>query len=60
MMLSGGEAEEIRRFIHAEMAQVEHEAHDPMHGSYGYLCASGGLTFYAHRPVGTVIRQIGF
>lgn len=59
-MLGGNEVDDIRRLIHAEMAEVERDAHDPIHGSYGYLCASGGLTFYSHQPVGKVIRKIGF
>jgi hypothetical protein len=60
MSLAGSEADEIRRFIHAEMAEIEREARDPIHGSYGFLCASNGLTFYSHQPVGKVLRKIGF
>lgn len=57
-MLGGNEAEDIRRLIHAEIAEVEREACDPIAGSFGYLCAVAGLTFYAHHPVGQVLRRM--
>lgn len=57
-MLGGNEVDDIRRLIHAEIAEVEREARDPIAGSYGYLCAADGLTFYAHHPVGHVLKRV--
>lgn len=56
-MLGPIEREEIRNFVHEEMAemyaQVAHEA-----GSYNYLCCVGGLTVFTHRPMGAVLYAI--
>lgn len=57
-MLGGNEIEEIRRVVHAEVAEIEREFRDPISGSYGYLCAAGGLTFYSHSPVGHVLKRV--
>lgn len=56
-MLSLGEQEEIRNFVHQELAGIEDQVrHDA--GSYNYLCSVGGSTIFAHHPVGSVIHTI--
>lgn len=56
-MLSPQEKQEIREEVHHELAEIEYEvAHYA--GSYNYLCAAGGITFFAHTPVGAVLRYI--
>lgn len=56
-MLSPEETWEIRRTVHQELAAIEQEiAHHA--GSYRYLCAAGGITFFSHTPVGAVVRSI--
>lgn len=55
--MSPAEREEIRNFVHGELAEIEYRcAHNA--GSFNYFCSLGGLTFFSHRPVGDVIRQI--
>lgn len=56
-MLSPAEREEIREFVHQEMAIIETKVrHDA--GSYNYLCSVNGLTVFSHHPVGAVIHAI--
>ena len=48
---------EIHREVHHELADIEDEiAHHA--GSYTYLCAFSGVTFFAHHPYGRVLRHI--
>jgi hypothetical protein len=56
-MLSPDEYEEIRGFIHQEMASIEQQVRHQA-GSYNYLCCVGGLTMFTHHPVGAVIHAI--
>jgi hypothetical protein len=52
-------AEVARRAVYKEMASIEAKvAHDA--GSFNYLLAYGGLTFFAHRPIpgAQIIRSI--
>lgn len=56
-MLSLTEREEIRSFVHQELAGIESQvAHNA--GSYNYLCSVGGLVMFTHRPLGAVIHAI--
>ncbi|ABE67830.1 hypothetical protein SEA_YASSIFIED_75 [Mycobacterium phage Yassified] len=56
-MMSPEEKWEIKQLVHQELAAIEYEiAHNA--GSYRYLCALGGVTFFSHTPVGTVVRSI--
>lgn len=56
-MLSPEELWEIRQAIHQELVAIEQDiAHHA--GSYRFLCAAGGITFFSHTPVGTVLRSI--
>lgn len=56
-MLSPGERQEIREFVHQELAGIEAEVRQHA-GSYNYLCSLGGLTVFTHAPVGSVIHVI--
>lgn len=56
-MFSPGEREEIRRFVHAEMADIERRLQRDA-GSYNYLCSIDGLTVFTHQPVGAVLHAI--
>lgn len=56
-MFSPTEREEIRNFVHQEMAGIEYQLRHNA-GSYNYLCSVGGLTLFTHRPVGAVIHAI--
>lgn len=56
-MLSPEERYEIRAEVHRELAEVEYQI-SHYAGSYNYLCAAGGIAFFAHRPVGAVLRHI--
>lgn len=56
-MLSPGEREEIRTFVHQEMAEMYAKVSYAA-GSYNYLCSVGGLTVFAHQPVGAVLYAI--
>ena len=56
-MLTPEEKLEIRQQVHYELADIERRVTHHA-GSYNYLCAWGGLTFFAHKPVGTVLRHI--
>lgn len=56
-MLSPEEREEIRNFVHQELAGIEQDV-SRRAGSYNYLCSIGGLTMFTHRPVGAVIHAI--
>lgn len=56
-MLSPEEQQEIRLEVHRELADIEYRTTHHA-GSYNYLCAYGGLTFFAHKPIGTVLRHI--
>jgi hypothetical protein len=53
-MLTQQERAEIDYEVHLEMARIEQKWRE--RGSYQYLCFVGGLTFFAHSPVGHVIR----
>lgn len=56
-MLSPQERQEIREEVHHELAEIEAQvAHNA--GSYNYLCQAAGVTFFAHQPVGAVLRSI--
>jgi hypothetical protein len=56
-MLSPEEMWELRRAVHQELIAIEQEvAHNA--GTYRYLCAAGGITFFSHTPVGAVVRSI--
>lgn len=56
-MLSPEETQEIQHVVHQELMAIEREiAHNA--GSYRYLCASGGITFFSHTPIGMVVRSI--
>lgn len=56
-MFSAGEREEIRQFVHQEMAGIEYQVRHQA-GSYNYLCSVGGLTMFTHSPVGAVLHAI--
>lgn len=56
-MLTPTEREEIRSFVHQEMAQIERQYRRDA-GSYNYLCSVGGMTVFSHKPVGAVLHVI--
>jgi len=55
-MLGPHERAEICRLVHQELTELEAMAAN--HGTYRYLCSSGGLAFLSHRPVGHVLRDM--
>lgn len=56
-MLSPEELWEIHQVVRAELVAIERDiAHHA--GSYRFLCAAGGITFFSHTPVGVVVRSI--
>lgn len=56
-MLSPEETWEIQQAVHRELIAIEQDcAHHA--GSYRFLCALGGITFFSHTPVGAVVRSI--
>jgi hypothetical protein len=56
-MFTPGEREEIRNFVHQELADIEHKIRHQA-GSYNYLCSVGGMTVFSHRPIGSVLHTI--
>lgn len=56
-MLTPAEREEIRTFVHQEIAGIEYDLRHNA-GSYNYLCSVGGLTMFTHRPLGSVLHAI--
>jgi hypothetical protein len=56
-MLSSEDRAEVRAEVRHELAEIENSMVRNA-GSYNYLCAAGGLTFFAHQPVGVVLRSI--
>lgn len=56
-MLSPIEREEIRNFVHEELAEIEYRVRHNA-GSYNYLCSVGGVTMFTHQPIGQVIHAI--
>ena len=55
-MLGPRERAEIVHLVHQEFSELQTMVTN--HGSYRYLCASGGLAFLSHHPVGQVLRDI--
>ena len=55
-MLGPHERAEICRLVHQELTELETMAAN--HGTYRYLCSSGGVAFLSHQPVGNVLRDM--
>lgn len=56
-MFTPGEREEMRNFVHQEIADIEYRLRHQA-GSYKYLCSVGGMTVFSHIPVGSILHVV--